>query len=127
MTQDRDLGVVKACRILVLALDLYKGVDGCKRLTSGIKTLLVINVHGMNNPVLDMVKAHHGKGPRDVYDELKAEFRIGTDDHIKPMQHKFLLRRAAKRELFRGSRSISPGRQHCIQHLVQALLDLICS
>ncbi len=127
MTQDRDLGVVKADRIPALTLDFHKGIDRCKRLASGIKTLLVINIHGMDDPVFDVFQVHHGEGPRGVHDELKAEFRVGTDDHLKPMQHKSLLRRTAKGELLCGSRSIAPGGQHCIEHLIQARLDFNCS
>ena len=65
-------GVVKASCTLVLALDFHKGIDGRKCLASWVKPLLVINVHGVDDPFFDMIKIHHGKGSRDIYNKLKA-------------------------------------------------------
>ena len=83
--RDRGCGVVKASRTLVLALDFHKGIDGRKCLASWVKPLLIINVHGVDDPFFDMIKIHHGKGSRDIYNKLKAEFRIGPDNDIQPM------------------------------------------
>ena len=102
------------------------GIDGRECLASRVKPLLVINVHGVDDPFFDMIKIHDGEGSRYIHNELKAEFRIGPDNDIQPMQDKCLLRCVTEGELLSRSRSITPGREYGIEHLIQTRLNLIC-
>ena len=56
MTQYGGCGVVQVGGAFVLVLLRQKVVNRSKRLTARIKALLVINIHGVDQPFFDLLK-----------------------------------------------------------------------
>ena len=125
MTQYRCRGVVKVRSTFVLVLLCQKVINRSKRLTARIKALLVINIHGVDQPFFDLLKIQFGERMGNMGDELKSKFRICTDNHIEPVQYECLLRSIAKGQLLCRSGRVASRRQYGIKHLIEALLDEI--
>ena len=75
-------GLVEADRNWAQTFFISKSINGSEGITSGIKTLAIVNVHGVNDPVLNLLQIHILKSTRRMTDELKTHFGIGAGDHL---------------------------------------------
>ena len=75
-------GLVEADRNRAQTLFTSKSINGGEGFTSGIKTLAIVNIHGINDPVLNLPQIHKLKCSRCVTDELKTHLGVGADDDL---------------------------------------------
>ena len=75
-------GLVEADCNRAQTLFTSKSINGGEGFTSGIKTLAIVNVHGVNDPVLNLLQIHKLKSSCRMTDELKTHFGVGADDHL---------------------------------------------
>ena len=75
-------GLVEADRNRAQTFFTSKCINGGEGFTSGIKTLAVVNIHGVNDPVLNLPQIHKLKSSGCVTDELKTHLGVGADDDL---------------------------------------------